>query len=124
MISFGLLLLGVTQIVTGISMFISSYKEDIFGIKTLKGDLSIYRYMLTSLWISVGIIYLIGAFSKNFALAASLLGILNVIFEVIGYWAGFRNNKKLWWYPYIGTIFMGISGVLCLLYFINNINIV
>lgn len=123
MISFGLLLLGAIQIFTGISMFFSSYKDEILGVKTLKGDLSIHKYMLTSLWISVGIIYLIGAFNKSFAVPASLLGVLNATFEIIGYWAGLKNNKKFWWYPYVATALMGFCGVLCLLYLINNTNI-
>jgi ABC-type phosphate/phosphonate transport system permease subunit len=122
MISFGLLLLGIIQIFTGTSMFYSTSKDEILGVKTLKGDLSIHRYMLTSLWISVGIIYLIGAFNKNVAITASLLGTLNVIFEIIGYWFGFRFNKKFWWYPYAGTMLMGFCGVLCAIYFINNIS--
>jgi hypothetical protein len=123
MISFGLLLLGLIQIVTGISSFFSSSKDEIFGVKTLKADLSVHRYMLTSLWISVGIIYLLGAFNRSFTLTASLLGVLNVAFEIIGYWAGFRNNKKFWWYPYAGTFLMGFCGILCFLYFFENINI-
>ncbi|MHC1683383.1 MAG: hypothetical protein AB6733_10585 [Clostridiaceae bacterium] len=115
MISLGLFILGIIQIVTGISMFLSAYKDEMFGVKTLKGSLSLYRYMLTSLWISVGIIYLAGAFINIFTIAALSLGVMNVVFEIIGYWTGFMGNKKYWWYPYAGTLVMGIPGVLCII---------
>lgn len=113
MISSGLLLLGVIQTGTGLTALFSYKKDEMFGVKTLKGDLAVHRYMLVSLWLSVGILYLLGAFYQTFTLAALVLGIINVLFEIIGYWLGFKNNKRYWWYPYAGTAVMGAAALLC-----------
>lgn len=122
MISYGLLLLGVIQIFTAFSTFFSYTKDEIFGIRTLKDDMAVHRYMLTSLWISVGVIYLLGAFYNTFTVTALLLGIINITLEIIGYWFGFKHNRKFWWYPYAGTGLMGSVGVLCLMELLNSIN--
>jgi polyferredoxin len=82
----GLLILGLIQLSTAITMFLSVNQTHIFGIVTLPRNFSIYRYMLTALWMSVSIVYFAGAFSPVFTKGASLLAVINVLLEIIGYW--------------------------------------
>lgn len=103
---FGLLLLGIIQLGTGISMFFSVGKKHIFGIATLPKQYSTYRYMLTSLWISVSFMYFIGAINPVFTMGASLLAIINVLLEIGGYWL----SKLPRWYQISGTIVMALAG--------------
>lgn len=112
--SIGLLLLGIIQLGTCITMLFFPKYADQFGIPALTGKLSIYRYMLSSLWLSVAIVYFLGAFNPAFTLLASILGVLNAAGEIAGYWKGFRNNKETKHFPVYGSLCMGIPAVLCL----------
>lgn len=112
----GKLALGILagiQIFTGLSMFFSSKQDEIIGIKMLTKELSIFRYLLSSLWISVSVIYVLGVFDKAFFMGATILGIVNIVLEIISYWAGFGKMRNLpKWYPWVGTIVMSIPLVL------------
>lgn len=102
MIHLGLVFIGAIQIFTAISTLFSNKTGSILGIPTLRGDFALYRHMLTALWLSVGIIYLVGAFNSRVIFGASLLAILNSIFEIVGYW----NSKLPLWYKNLATFGM------------------
>ncbi|GEN32698.1 hypothetical protein [Aneurinibacillus danicus] len=105
MINIGLLLLGFIQLFTAIITFMN--KSSLFGIAPLPKELSHYRYMLTSLWISVGIIFIMGSWNSVIAPGAALLAVINVILEVVFYWKS--DFPK--WYTILGTIVMGGLGI-------------
>ena len=112
----GLAILASIQIYTSISMFFSSRKDEILGIKTLSEDMSIFRYLLSSLWISISVLYILGVFSSTYFIGASVVGIVNITLEIICYWVGFSKNRKIpKWYPPVGTIVMAIPLVLIVL---------
>lgn len=112
----GLIILGIIQIITAIMFLTATKKDEILGLKVLTKDLSVYRYLLSSLWISVSLIYLLGAFNTAYFIGATTLGIVNIILEIISYWAGFSKNKNLpKWYPPFGTIVMSIPLILMVL---------
>ena len=116
----GLIILAVIQIFTGINIFISK-KEKILGIKMLTDELSIFRYLLSSLWISVSVIYVLGIFNTEYFIGATILGIVNIVLEIISYWAGFSKNKNLpKWYAPVGTIVMGTPLILMILNLLNR----
>lgn len=116
----GLITLSIIQIITAIMFLASSKKDEILGMKVLTKELSVYRYLLSSLWISVSLIYLLGAFNTAYFIGATTLGIVNIILEIISYWAGFSKNKNLpKWYPPVGTIVMSIPLILMVLNLLN-----
>ncbi len=112
----GLIFLATIQIITGISMFFSNKKVEMLGIKTLAGEQSIFRYLLSSLWISVSVIYVLGALNTIYFMGAAVLGIVNISLEIVSYWIGFSKNRNIpKWYPPVGTMVMGIPLVLIVL---------
>lgn len=116
----GLIILAIIQIITSISIFSSSKKDEILGIKMLTKELSIYRYLLSSLWLSVSVIYVFGVFNTVYFNGAITLGIVNIVLEILSYWAGFSKNKNIpKWYPPVGTIVMTIPLVLMVIDLIN-----
>lgn len=56
MTNFGLLLMALIQFGTAAAMYFSVNLSHIYGIRTLTRDLSVYRYLLTALWLSVGLL--------------------------------------------------------------------
>lgn len=117
----GLIILAVIQIATAITIFFSSKQDEMFGMKMLTKELSIFRYLLSSLWISVSVIYVLGALNTAYFMGATTLGIVNIILEVISYWAGFSKNRNMIkYYPPIATIVMSIPLVLMILNLINR----
>lgn len=69
----GLVVLAIIQICTAISAFTLTKKDEMYGMKLLIKEYSIYRYLLTNLWISVSVIYLLGAFSSAYYGGATIL---------------------------------------------------
>ncbi|PLS18033.1 hypothetical protein CVD28_10175 [Bacillus sp. M6-12] len=96
--------MSIIQLGTGISMFFSVNKKRIFGIDTLPKQLSTYRYMLTALWISVGLVYFFGFNNPVFTMGTALLAIINTMLEILGYWL----SKLPRWYQVCGTIIMAL----------------
>lgn len=111
--SVGLLILAIIQLITAVIILFWPMQSEAFGIKALVNENSIYRYLLASLWGSVTIIYFLGSFNDNYTETALLLGLINVVFEIISYWFGLRINTKTKTFPYWGTLVMGISGIIC-----------
>ena len=61
-------------------------------------------------------IYILGALNTAYFMGATTLGIVNIILEVISYWAGFSKNRNMIkYYPPIATIVMAIPLVLMIL---------
>jgi len=117
----GLIILAFIQIFTGLSMFFSSREDEILGIKTLGKELSLFRYLLSSLWISVSVIYVLGAFNTTYFMGASVLGIVNIILEIISYWAGFSKNRNMpKWYPPVASLLMATPLILIILNLIGK----
>jgi hypothetical protein len=95
LITITLLILGIIQLLTALAMFFS-YKQkgnSFYGVnapdvENLNEKQSIFRYMLSGLWLAVSMIYFVGAFNQNFTSAACLLAVMNTSLEVIGYWLG------------------------------------
>ncbi|MCY0901604.1 MAG: hypothetical protein OWU32_05375 [Firmicutes bacterium] len=110
-IHWGLLLLGLVQATTAITVLMSVKKPSMWGIATLPESLSIYRYMLTALWLSVASLYVMGAFDVAFYAGATWLAIINVGLEIVGYWKG----RLPGWYQWLGTVVMGGLGLWCLI---------
>lgn len=116
----GLIILAAIQIYTSISMLFSSRKDEILGIKTLSEDMSIFGYLLSSLWLSVSVIYVLGILNPAYLMGAVVLGIVNITLEIVCYWGGFSKNRKIpKWYPPVGTIVMGIPLILIILYLLR-----
>ena len=113
----GLIILAIIQIFTGINIFISK-KEKILGMKMLTDELSIFRYLLSSLWISVSVIYVLGALNTAYFMGATILGIVNIILEIISYWAGFSKNRNM--IKYYPTIVMSIPLILMVVNLLNK----
>lgn len=117
----GLIILALIQSFTGISMFFSSKKDEVLGIKTLARELSIFRYLLSSLWISVSVIYMLGVLNSEYFMGATVLGVVNISLEIISYWAGFSKNRNMpKWYPPIATVVMMIPLILIILNLSNG----
>ncbi len=110
--NWGLLLLGIVQIGTALLVFTSVYTPTLSEIGALPYALSHYRYMLTALWISVGSVYVIGAFRRVIAPGAVLLGLFNATLEILGYWIGVRESLIPIWYAALSTLTMGFSAML------------
>ncbi len=115
--NWGLLFLGIIQIGTGLLIF--SKKNDFFGVAALPSSLSHYRYMLTSLWVSVGFVYAVGAFANVIEPGAVLLAIVNVILEVAGYWMAARSGIMPKSYAALSTLIMGTAGLLSILLYLR-----
>ncbi|TSI03940.1 hypothetical protein [Lysinibacillus sp. BW-2-10] len=112
-----LLLLGLIQFLTAFAMFFSYQQKgnSFYGVKApnvenLNEKQSIFRYMLSGLWLSVSIIYFVGAFNPNFTSAACLLAVMNTSLELVGYWLG-RIPR---WIPIGGTFVFGAIAIICL----------
>jgi len=117
----GLIILAIIQVITSIALFSSSKKDEMFGMKMLTKELSIFRYILSSLWISVSVIYILGAWNTEYFKAATILGIVNIVLEIISYWAGFKKNKNmLKYYPPLSTIVMAIPLILIVINLLNK----
>lgn len=108
----GLIILGIIQIFTAISVLTTTTEKETFGLRMLIKEQSIFRYLLTSLWLTVSIIYFIGAFNWEYFKAASLMAIVNIILEIISYWVGFIKNRKLKVYAPLATLVMCIPLIL------------
>jgi hypothetical protein len=107
----GLLLMSLIQLGTGVTALFSVNQSYVWGIRTLPREFSTYRYMLTALWLSVGLFYLIGAFSEKMAPGAGLLALINAALEIGGYWL----SPLPMWYKRLGTGVMGLVGLWCVL---------
>jgi hypothetical protein len=117
----GLIIIAVIQIATAITLFSSSKQDEMFGMKMLTKELSIFRYLLSSLWISVSVIYVLGALNSAYFMGATTLGIVNIVLEIISYWAGFSKNRNMIkYYPPISTIVMAIPLILIVLNLLNK----
>ena len=117
MIQIGLVLIGAIQIFTAISTLFSYKTRSILGIPTLRDDYSLYRYMLTALWLSVGIVYLVGASNSRVIFGAALLAIFNSIFEIVGYW----NSKLPLWYKNLATFGMLLPIIFITVGFVKDV---
>ncbi len=116
--NYGLLLLGIIQIVTAIMIFASVRRPTLAGIATLPYVLSNYRYMLTALWLSVGITFVSGAFHEAIAPGAVLLGVVNVVLEIVGYWTAVLEKLLPRWYAALSTLGMGLGAILAVAIFL------
>lgn len=117
----GLIILAVIQIATSITIFFSSKQDEMFGMKMLTKELSIFRYLLSSLWISVSVIYILGAVNPVYFMGETTLGIVNIVLEIISYWAGFGENRNMnKYYSYFSTIVMAIPLILIVSNLLNK----
>lgn len=121
MYNWGLLLLGTIQIGTALMIYVSVYKAAFFEIAALPASLSHYRYMLTALWLSVGAVYVVGAFNRDIAPGAVLLGAVNTTLEIIGYWMGVRAGLMPAWYAVISTLTIGGTMALSIWLFLGMV---
>lgn len=115
--NWGLLLLGAVQIGTGLMVY--SKKTELFSARPFPDSLSAYRYMLTALWLSIGVFYLAGAFYSLIEPGAVLLGLLNAALESIGYWTSARSRLIPVSYAALATLTMGTAVLISTLSFIR-----
>lgn len=85
MLSWGLFWLGFVQIGNGMIMLFAANRLPFFGPYTLPERMSIYRYMLSALWVSVGTVYLVGSWNASITAGATLLAVINVFLEIVAY---------------------------------------
>ncbi len=117
--NYGLLLLGIIQIATASMIFASVRRPTLAGIATLPYVLSNYRYMLTALWLSVGITFLLGALNEAVAPGAVLLGAVNAVLEIVGYWTAVLKKLLPRWYAALSTLGMGLGAILAIVFYLD-----
>lgn len=107
-----LIILSIIQISTAISAVATSWTE-LIGLKTLNGDFAVYKYVISSLYFSVGVLYLIGAINLEYRKAALLIACVDVILEIISFWVGFSVIELPIWLMMLFSLSIGIPGLLC-----------
>lgn len=111
-----LTLLAIIQVVTLLTILFSKNEKELFNIKMLPKELSIFRYLLASLWMSVSIIYILGVIKYDYFNVAKTLALINISLEIISYWCGYFKNRQIKKLHIIsGTILMMIPFCLILL---------
>jgi|GEM_PF-6743711 len=57
-----LIILGIIQIGTAVFFMLPDFIVEPLGFKTVGLELSVYRYVVCTLYLSVGVLYIMGAF--------------------------------------------------------------
>lgn len=111
-----LFILGIIQIGTAIFFMLPNNIVEAFGFKTVSLELSVYQYVVCSLYLSLGILFLMGAYMTEVRFSALIIACIDIPLEVVSYWAGFPNMSLPYWLIFFFSIIITIPCFFCLFY--------
>lgn len=117
-----LLILAIIQIATAFGMVLSLIWPNIYTLKTLQNDLSIYCLVLASLYAALGLLYLLGSINDKHRETALIIACINIPLEIISYWLGFPKVPIPFWLILIFSIAIGIPCYFCFIDLVRKIN--
>jgi hypothetical protein len=108
-----LLILAIIQISTALGMVLTLIWPNIYTLKTLQNDLSIYCFVLASLYAALGILYLLGSVNDKHRDTALIIACINIPLEILSYWVGFPKVPIPYWSILIFSLAIGIPCYFC-----------
>jgi hypothetical protein len=108
-----LLILAIIQIATAFGMILSLIWPNIYTLKTLQNELSIYCLVLASLYAALGFLYLLGSIINKHRETALIVACINIPLEIISYWIGFPKVPIPFWLILIFSLAIGIPSYFC-----------
>ncbi len=108
-----LFILALIQFISAIGMVLSLIWPNIYTLKTLQNDLSIYCLVLASLYAALGFLYLLGSISFKHRETAIIVACVNIPLEIISYWIGFPKVPIPYWLILVFSLVIGIPCYFC-----------
>jgi hypothetical protein len=111
-----LIILGIIQIGTAVFFMLPDFIVEAVGFKTVKLELSVYQYVICSLYFSLGVLYILGAFIAEIRFSALVIVCIDIPLEVLSYWAGFPHMLLPYWLIFLFSIIIAIPCIFCFLH--------
>lgn len=118
-----LVILGVIQIGTAIFFMLPNFIIQAVGFITVPEELDVYLYVVCSLYFSVGVLYIIGAFITEVKFSALIIVCVDIPLEAVSYFAGFPRMHLPYWLISMFSIIIIIPFIFCLLHLQRNYRI-
>jgi hypothetical protein len=117
---FPLFLLGLIQISSAIFFMLPDFIVETFGFKTVGVDLIVYRYVVCSLYFSLGILYLLGAYFSVIQLSALIIVCIDIPLEILSYWIGFPSMSLPYWLIFLFSVILVVPSAFCFFHLITK----
>lgn len=111
-----LIILGIIQIGTAIFFMLPDFIVEPLGFKTVGLELSVYRYVVCTLYLSVGVLYIMGALVVQIRFYTLVIACIDIPLELLSYWAGFPHMPLPY---YLIVLFSTIIAIPCLFCFFH-----
>lgn len=108
-----LIILAIIQIGTAIFFMLPDFIVQSIGFKTVGMELLVYKYVICSLYFSLGVLYVMGAFIEGAMMPALVIVCVDIPLEVISYWAGFSKMPLSKALIFIFSIIIVIPSIFC-----------
>jgi hypothetical protein len=115
-----LMLLGVIQVGTAIFFMLPDFMIETFGFKTVGLELSVYQYVVCSLYFSLGVLYIMGALIEEIRFSALVIVCIDIPLEILSYWVGFPHMSLSYWLIVLFSIIIAIPSVFCIFHLKAN----
>lgn len=109
-----LVILGVIQLGTAIFFMLPNFIVEAIGFKTVPRELSVYLYVVCSLYFSIGVLYIIGAVKTEVKFSALVIVCIDIPLEVLSYFAGFPRMGLTYWVITFFSIMIIVPYIFCL----------
>lgn len=115
-----LTLLGIIQTGTAIFFLLPDSIVEAFGFRTVNLELSVYLYIICSLYFSLGVLYLLGTHFTEVRFAALVIACINAPLEAASYFVGFPHMSIPYWIITLFSMCIIILGAFCFFHLKKN----
>ncbi len=115
-----LVILGIIQIGTAIFFMLPDNIVAAIGFKTVNLELSVYLYVVCSLYFSLGVLYLMGAHLAEVRFPALIIACVDIPLEVVSYLTGFPHMSISYWLIIFFCLIITIPFVFCCFHLLKN----
>lgn len=109
-----LLLLGFIQIGSAVFFMMPDAIVEAVGFKAVPEVLDVYKYVVCSLYFSIGILYVSGAINLRSRFMALLIACVDIPLELLSYWTGFPKMGVGTWLILIFSVAIALPCALCM----------